>query len=803
MGATKKQNIIKYDGKLTIAVGKSRFEKHWKNREMTWSELAEKLSETTRTRETMSEFSKMAKKQQDEIKDVGGFVGGTLKSGRRNAESTAWRQVVTLDADYADGSFWDTVGLFLGDYAALIYSTHKHTPQKPRLRLVLPLSRPVTPDEYQAIARRIAADIDIDLFDDTTYQPHRLMYWPSTPADGEYLFKFRDGVWLDADECLARYDDWTDQSFWPESSRIHAAIRKHVEKQEDPLGKKGLIGAFCRAYTLREALDKFLPGAYEPCADDRYTYTEGSTSAGAIVYDDKFIYSHHATDPISGVLCNAWDAVRLHKFKDLDDDAAKGTPPSRMPSYKAMQDLAASDDAVKTRIGEERLADAKADFAEEKNWMAKMDVNHWGRYENNARNVKLILENDPNLAGKMAIDDFAHRAIVLGDLPWREKKRSHQWGDADDKALRNYLDEIYDIRGNGLIDDGLSEIMVRQSFNPVKEYLESLVWDDIPRLDTLFVDYLGAEDTPFTRTVTRKALVAAVARVLTPGVKFDCVLTLIGKQGQGKSYILKKLGKDWHSDSIATVQGKEAMEQIQGFWIIELAELSAIKKAEFETTKQFITKQEDAFRAAYGKRTERYPRQCVFFATTNTTDFIRDQSGGRRWWPVMVDKDRRRLDPFIDLTEHVVDQIWAEAVYWHNEDEPLFLSGEMEKLAADVQEAHTEESPLAGMVREYLDRLLPENWAGFSIAERRDYIHGTGFGEEAVGVIRRERVCALEIWVELLEGDPKRLERAKATEINDILRKTTGWVQGKNGMRFGPIYGLQKGFIRVKKGVTL
>lgn len=798
MKAQKKLEI-NYDGKVTIAIGRSRFAKEWKNKEFLWSELSEKLSKTRVTNETMAEFLKMSKKQQDEIKDVGGFVGGTLKGGRRTADNMGWRQIVTLDADYADDGFWFAVNLTLGDCAAVIYSTHKHTSKKPRLRLVIPLSRAVTPDEYQAISRRIAADIGIDLFDDTTYQPHRLMYWPSTPVDGEFIFESQDGPWLNADEYLNRYDDWTDQSFWPESSRMHEAIKKSAEKQEDPLTKSGIIGAFCRTYTIPDAIERFIPDMYEACSlADRYTYTQGTSSAGAIVYDDKFLFSHHATDPISGKLVNAFDLIRIHKFREQDEEAAEGTPPSRMPSYKAMQELATKDDRVKILIGEERLAEAKADFKEEKNWLAKMDVNRWGKYESNAKNVKLILDNDPNLANKIAIDDFAHRAIILGDLPWRKKERSGQWKDEDDKSLRNYLDEVYDIRGNGLIDDALSEIMMHNAFNPIKDYLNNLVWDEIPRLETLFIDYLGADDSQFNRVVTRKALVAAVARVFNPGVKFDCVLTLIGKQGQGKSYILKRLGKEWHSDSIATVQGKEAMEQIQGFWIIELAELSAIKKAEFETTKQFITKQEDAFRCAYGKRTERYPRQCIFFATTNTTDFIRDQSGGRRWWPVVVDKSKRSLSPFSDLTDIIVDQIWAEAVKVYREGEPLFLNGAMEDVAKEIQDSHTEESPLAGMIREYLDKLLPTNWNDLSIGDRRDFINGNdGFSEDLMGTVPRDRVCALEIWVELLGGDPKRLERIKSMEINDILRKTKGWEQSKKSIRFGGLYGIQKGFIRV------
>lgn len=111
---------------------------------------------------------------------------------------------------------------------------------------------------------------------------------------------------------------------------------------------------------------------------------------------------------------------------------------------------------------------------------------------------------------------------------------------------------------------------------------------------------------------------------------------------------------------MSTVIGKEGMEQIQGFWVIELAELSAVRKAEVEQIKHFITKREDSFRPAYGRRTERFPRQCIFIASTNNNDFIRDQTGGRRWWPIMVDKNKRRLNPF-EISEDTIDQLWAEA----------------------------------------------------------------------------------------------------------------------------------------------
>ncbi len=237
---------IKYDGAITVALGQSRKETHWKNREMQWSDFVNKLRTTTRTRETVEEFKKFPKSKQDDVKDVGGFVGGTLKGGRRTAINVVWRQIITLDADFAKPDFWSTAQLMLGDAACLIYSTHKHTPDNNRLRLVIVLSRPVSPDEYQAITRRIAADIGIDLFDSTTYESHRLMYWPSTPMDGEFAFEFQDGPWLDADEVLARYPDWRDQSFWPEPAKAEKDRKRLADKQGDPLLKTGIVGAFCR-----------------------------------------------------------------------------------------------------------------------------------------------------------------------------------------------------------------------------------------------------------------------------------------------------------------------------------------------------------------------------------------------------------------------------------------------------------------------------------------------------------------------------------------------------------------------------
>ena len=278
---------INFDGSFDIATGRSRKETNWRNKEFTWSELIKKVSVTHRTAETHSEYVTAKKTRQDEIKDIGGFVGGYLSTGRRKSGNVLHRQLITLDLDYAKPGFWDDFTLLYGN-AALVYSTHKHAPDSPRLRLIVPLDRPVYADEYEAIARKLAGSIDIELFDPTTFQPERLMYWPSTSKDGEYIFEYQDGEWLNADEILSSYYDWKDSSEWPVSSKVDKLVQRSINKQGDPLEKPGVIGAFCRTYTVTEVLEIFLADVYEPCAvENRYTYKEGSTAAGLIVYEDK------------------------------------------------------------------------------------------------------------------------------------------------------------------------------------------------------------------------------------------------------------------------------------------------------------------------------------------------------------------------------------------------------------------------------------------------------------------------------------------------------------------------------------
>ena len=772
---------MKHDGEITIAVGRSRKETKWKNKEIHWSDLVKKLSKTTKTAETHNEYMSSPKARQAEIKDVGGFVGGYLSQGSRRSDNVVNRSIITLDIDYAKANddLLETLDLLYGN-AAVMYSTHKHTPENPKLRLVIPLNRPVFADEYEAIARKIAGDLGINYFDDTTFQPSRLMYWPSTSKDGEYLFKQIDGPWLDANQVLDSYFDWTDSSAWPISDRVDKIIAKGIKKQGDPLEKPGLIGAFCRCFSIHDAIDIFLKDEYESCdIENRYTYKPGSTAAGLVTYDNKFAYSHHGTDPATGKLCNSFDLVRVHKYGLKDEDVKPNTPSNRLPSYKAMVDFASKNKTVRQQLGKERLEAVQEDFADDieidTDWMGALDIDGKGKIRSSINNILTILRNDHRLKDKLALNKFNNKSLALSNLPWREVNRNNnELKDIDDSGLRHYLESTYDVTGVNKIHDATALIVEENSFHPVLDYINSLEWDGTKRVETLLIDYLGAKDNGYIRTITRKAIVACIARLKRPGCKFDYVLTIIGKQGIGKSTLLKKLGGRWFSDSFNTVQGKEAVEQIQGYWIIEIGELKGLRKAEAEAVKHFMSKQEDVFRPAYGRRTETHPRQCVFFGTTNTHDFLNDVTGNRRFWVVntMVQEPTKNL--FKELDQMEIDQIWAEAYHLYRQGEKLHLDKAMEEEANRIQEQHTKTDERAGLVEEYLNILLPEDWYELDTIDRVNYIQNRDSLSEK-GTMQRDLISVIEIWTELFGGQKKDLDRRKSMEINNILRSFKNW----------------------------
>lgn len=792
---------VSHNCSLNIATGTNRLTKKWKNQSLDWDAFLSRLARPTRTQETTAEYAKLPKSERDKIKDVGGFVGGYLKQGRRKADAVANRSLITLDADSVESDIWLNVQLIYG-YAAAMYSTHSHTSEKPRLRLIIPLNRPVTAEEYQPLARKVAEKFGMDNFDDTTYQPERMMYWPSAPRDGEYIFEYQDGAFLNPDDILSEYLDWTDSTSWPESSRSHGIRERQAKKQGDPLAKKGVIGAFCRTYDIRSAIETFLDDVYSATdKDDRFTYLDGSTNGGLVLYDDKFAYSHHGTDPVGDKLSNAFDLVRIHKFGDLDEDAKDGTPVNKLPSFKAMREFVLQDEKAKGLLVKERMQEAAEDFegveveTADDSWTKLLSLDEGGQIESSAMNLELIFKNDVNLSGKVAFDTFAQRLVLRQNLPWRQIGEQKFWKDSDEAGLRVYIEKVYGISHRGKIEDAFMQEVERHQFHPVRAYLDELEWDGVERLEMLLVDYLGAEDTAYTRMVTRKVLSAAVARVYKPGVKFDNMLTLTGAQGIGKSSLADILAGPWFSDTLDNIGGKDAYEALQGVWIMELGELKATKKADIEATKHFISKREDEFRVAYGRNKSYFPRQCIFWGTSNDYEFLHDRTGNRRFWPVAVGKQKRKYRVW-DIDETVRGQIWAEAKYFFEKGEKLYLTDAEEATAKEHQALHTVENALEGMIEQYINTPIPEDWYKRSIPERRSFIKGQDGEMSEKGAQERTKVCTMEIWCELLDGDPKSLLPVKAKEIRSILENLEGWEKHSSALRFGAAYGTQRAYFR-------
>ena len=805
------------DRKIVIATGASRKSINWQPTGMLLSELYQRLQNPLRGIETLAEYLAMRKADQDARKDVGGFVGGELE-GRRKKANVKGRDLLTLDLDNLPPGATEEVlrrcsGLGAG---YCLYSTRKHSPEAPRLRIVVASDRTLQPEEYEPICRMLAKLIQPEMtwFDPTTFQLERLMYWPSACADGEYIFRAEDKPFLSADGMLKLYNDWRDVSSWP-AVPGEAKIRdRSAKKQGDPLDKPGVVGAFCRVYDVPAAMEHFLPGVYtETDVPGRYTYAEGSTAGGAVLYDDgRVLYSHHATDPCSGVLVNAFDLVRLHKFSAQDDEAADGTPVNRLPSYDAMCRFALADPEVSGKLQEERFTQATAEFAEiaqqaqqptpaatptDTAWMVRLSVHpKTGKVDNTMDNVWIILENDPLLKGRFALNEFAGRGEILGAVPWDPRDKRRPWEDNDNQGLYWYLEKVYGITGSARVDGALSLHSSRHAFNDVVDYLEGLVWDGTPRLDTLFIDYLGAEDTEYTRAVTRKAFTAAVARALRPGVKFDTMTILTGAQGIGKSTLISKMSRGYFNDSIRTFEGKEASELLQNVWLVEVSELEAFNRTEVGRIKQFLSQQHDRFRAAYGRHVKEIPRHCVFFGTTNESEFLTDRTGNRRFWPVVVGVQPRTKSVWKDLTDDEIAQVWAEAVMRYRLGEPLYLAGSVEMEARERQEEHRKVSVKEGIIEDFLEQPVPVDWSTWKLEQRGMYWQGAA--QYTGELVPRTRVCALEIWCEAMNGDPRFIKNSDASEINSIVAALPGWKRMKNPARFGYCK-LQRGF---EKGVT-
>jgi predicted P-loop ATPase len=822
---------FQYDRLIKISAAGSRKALLWPPQDLLWSDFVAKLAAPVRSTSTVAEYLAMTKSQQDELKDVGGFVGGTFIGNRRKAANVLGRDILTLDLDHipAGGTQEIIQRIRALRCAFVLYSTRKHHNGAPRIRVIILLNRTVTAEEYEAIARKIAEIIGLRYADPTTFEPARLMYWPSVNADGPYEYYYEDNGMVNADEVLAMYADWRDMTAWPAVSSGPPGPRRPAVRPTDPLLKKGVVGAFCRTYDILAAMDRFIPNVYAPCdIEDRYTYTGGSTTGGAILYDHgQHLYSHHATDPGGGKLVNAFDMVRLHLFGDQDEAVKPDTPANKYPSYIRMKHLALNDPAVSARMTREQLAEAGEDFAEirltgpvppesghpepgppetpadppapDLSWMDRLTKDGNGALQKSLQNVMLVLQHHRQLSRCVRLNLLSEKKHAAESLPWGRIQNEAAWRDEDTTELCRWLEKILGKLNRADVKHALNAIALRQAYHPIRDYLNGLVWDGQPRLDTLLIDYMGAEDNAYVRVTTRKSLIAAVARVMSPGCKFDYMLVLIGKQGRQKSTLLYLLagGSEFFSDSLKTFEGQKAQEGVRGKWILEIADMQTFDKSDINAAKGFISQQSDYYRPAFAEETRDFKRQCVFFGTSNDVDCLRDPTGGRRFWPVVIDSNPRTKDVTTDLSAER-GQIWAEAVVRWRQGESLYLPPELEAIAAKYQEYHRESHPWEEPIQEYLEMRVPENWLEWDTEKRRLFFGGGMTGEalsDAVKWVPLPYVSAQEIWEVVLGKPLGNLYPRDTRVINQILQRQPNWK--KEGVqRHGAGKKLVRGYVR-------
>lgn len=361
-------------------------------------------------------------------------------------------------------------------------------------------------------------------------------------------------------------------------------------------------------------------------------------------------------------------------------------------------------------------------------------------------NYRVILENSPEYQS-VCLNEHSGRIEVLEPeaLPWTS--RSTSFTDHDMTLLKQIIGEQYGIYSDPKMKSALLMVANKRGYHPIKDYFERIMWDGTPRLDSLFIDLLDADDNAYTREATRKIFMAAVARTYSDQVKFDQMLVLVGKQGAGKSTLLKKMGKQWFTDQLSVPDMKDpkkAGEQIEGKLIVEVQELAGLRNADAEVVKSFISSESERYRAAYGHNSEDRPRRSVLFGTTNeTSGFLMDTTGNRRFWPIHINAQNARR--VFALTDAEADQYWAEAVHYYRQSQPLTLSAEAASLAESAQKDSLETDERVGLVENYLN----DN--------------------------KLKVTCGLEIWIHVMHGNRDRFTGRAPKQMQRILQQVDGW----------------------------
>lgn len=727
---------------------------------------------------TFDEFVTWAETPADH-KECGNYIFGTLRGGRRTKNNVVSRSAVQLDADQATEETWD--GLRALGVRALVHTTYSSAPDGLRLRAILPLDRLVAPDEYVHIVAVLMDRLGKEAFDPGSLQPERYMFRPAVAPENRDWYRYEDiqGPLICADDLLA---DFTEDLSTAPTPRVNKSKR-------DPREIEGTVGAFNRAYSLEEAITTFgIP--YEPAGEGRYQLVGARGFAGIHEVTPDLIYSHHSGDPAYGQTLSAFDLVRVHLYGILDEETPADTPITRLPSTEAaLKALSMDAKVVQEIVGDDFADDPDDPQAPPRSWVLDLVRSpRTGEVKDVVGNWDLITANDPVFRA-LVWDELELTVKATADLPWRALGGADTFTGSDRASLSLHIERAYGIRPpRALLDDLVAVVAHHTEVNPVRDYLEGLRWDGVPRLETSLP---GVEDTVYTRLVARKVLVAAVARMFDPGVKWDYSLIIYGTEGKGKTYWVNRMSKGWNA-ALGDIHSKDTLLTMQRSWIVTSDEGFSMKKSDADSLKEFLTRTHDVFRLPYEREVMSYPRHCVIWGTTNDPTFLRRQEGNRRYLIIHAEHEVA----FEELTDDYVDQVWAEAVELYHGGEPLFLDKEGSAIAARAREAYIEEDTLTGVIQEWLDQPIPDGWDDMSPEARVLWRLEAADGIGPVGTQRIQQTCSAQIWVECLGRSSGDRRRNDLLDIASSLRALPGWrpVPGRTRV---PNYGPQLVFERV------
>lgn len=540
--------------------------------------------------------------------------------------------------------------------------------------------------------------------------------------------------------------------------------------------RKDMEGTFCRAYSCRAAIEKFLA--------DLFLF-DAATGLYVASYNPKLTLETDDVQQIvwiSGVNapCNAFEIVRIFRFGDLDKSVKEETATKRRPSYKAMLQLCAEDTAVKLTLIKDKNKSVNVNSDE---WEAALSLNDKNQIEKTGQNIKLILLNDPQLK-KVRFDRFTKQDIT--ECPDFCNERDNRIDDESIGKIAIYIENVYGLQlSQPRILEMLKTTSKERGFNPVHEFIQSTAWDNVERIDTVVIRYLGAEDTRLTRMQTRKWMVGAVARAFSPGCKFDHILTFTGPQGVGKSTFLNIIAGNWFSDSFSFAHDdKSKIEDITGAWIVEISELNGMKRAhDAEAAKAFLSRVRDDVRPAYARKSESIPRSNVFAATTNETEFLQSCNGNRRWWIIPI-KGVGEVREWIDGLKTEVPQLWAEAYHYYTAGETLFLPPELESEANRRQTEYTTAAgdELLDEIEAFLNRLVPKAYFSWPLGKRAQWqkwaVDSSSFIDDEYRQIGTEPLTIVSpkmIKCELPNDAIRTSFRYSAQYINSLMEHIPGW----------------------------